>query len=132
MDEKDPPKKNLPTVIPPASVSLSRAKTLIRLTNEVLAKPPDPELLFAAFKAGDVAEVKRLLDAGADPNAANKNGLTALMLAVLREYAEVVKMLLSAGADPNASKPGFNALHLAEAGGNSEIVRILEEAGEKE
>ncbi|MGI9296383.1 MAG: ankyrin repeat domain-containing protein [Gammaproteobacteria bacterium] len=131
---KDPPKKNLPTVIPPASVSLSRAKTLIRLTNEILAerKPPDPELLFYATERGDVAEVKRLLAAGANPNAMDDHGRTALQTTALCGHAEVTEVLLSAGANPNAANnDGVTALIAATMVlyGHAEVAKILLSAG---
>ena len=47
---------------------------------------------------GDVAEVKRLLDAGADVNAKDNDGRTPLYYARISDYAEVLKLLLAAGA----------------------------------
>jgi ankyrin repeat protein len=55
--------------------------------------------MFAALY-GDVALMRQLLAAGADPNAANAAGVTALMWAV--PDVERLRLLLDAGADVNA------------------------------
>ena len=54
-----------------------------------------------------------LLEAGADPNSRNRTGQTALIVAVNRDYTEVVRALLAKGADPNAasSSDGETPLH---------------------
>eukprot|EP00753_Platysulcus_tardus_P011772 PLAT3313.15.p1 GENE.PLAT3313.15~~PLAT3313.15.p1 ORF type:complete len:1104 (+),score=522.82 PLAT3313.15:441-3314(+) len=59
--------------------------------------------LLAAAAGGDVAAVKALLASGADFNAADEEGETALMKAV--PYAAVLAMLLAAGADTQQCKP---------------------------
>ncbi len=80
-----------------------------------LAKPVPAEkkqvndrLIDAAFQC-DLTAVKRMLDAGADVNAVNGYGQTALMLAVesLRTYdkEDVVETLLKRGADTSISDP---------------------------
>ena len=46
---------------------------------------------------GDTAEVKRLLDAGADVNAKSEDGFTPLHYASMEGRGEVVKLLLAAG-----------------------------------
>ena len=56
--------------------------------------------LMTAALYGDAALVKRLLMAGADPNASNSAGATALMWAV--PDAGKMQLLLDAGADVNA------------------------------
>ena len=65
------------------------------------------------------AVLRALLKAGADPNAVDKRGETALMQALspyVHDYShpEVVKVLLEAGADPNAvDHNGVTTLMLA-------------------
>src|SRR5262249_4877976 len=56
--------------------------------------------LMAAALYGDAPLVKRLLDAGADPNAANRAGATALIWAA--PDRDKLALLLDAGADVNA------------------------------
>ena len=66
------------------------------------------------------------MEAGADLNLANNNGLTALMLAAGHGHVEVVRVLLEAGADVNlASNNGSTASMLAAGQGHVEVVRLL-------
>jgi ankyrin repeat protein len=65
------------------------------------------------------AIAKSLLSAGADVNAANCNGTTALMTAAIAGNVEIVQLLLSAGADcSKKSLYGLTALQAA-----SETIR---------
>ena len=59
--------------------------------------------LFQAAREGNVPQVAALLQAGADPNAVDKYGETALMEAAKEGHADVARVLLKAGADPNAA-----------------------------
>jgi ankyrin repeat protein len=71
-----------------------------------------------------------LLDAGADVNAADKEGATALHQAAQRRSPEPVRMLLEAGADVNAAdKDGATPLYKAALNGNGNAVRLLLDAG---
>ena len=55
-----------------------------------------------------------LLEAGADCNVQNSNGLTALMIAVDKQDAPIVNILLEAGADCNLQDSnGLTALMIA-------------------
>ncbi|KAL8222423.1 UNVERIFIED_CONTAM: hypothetical protein K2H54_075969 [Gekko kuhli] len=59
-----------------------------------------PERLREAAALGDVEEVQRLVEAGADVNSRNEiNGWTCLHWASKRNHARVVSYLLGAGAD---------------------------------
>ncbi len=82
-------------------------------------------------KNGDIAEVKRLLDGGANPNAVSYDGFsTALMYATFFGHAEIAKILLSAGANPNAAIiNGETVLILATIKGHAEIAKMLFSAG---
>ena len=57
--------------------------------------------LTALHEAADVAVVDRLLTAGAEPNAIDKNGMTPLHYQARAGRAEIVERLLRAGGDPN-------------------------------
>ncbi|OLQ11110.1 Ankyrin repeat family A protein 2 [Symbiodinium microadriaticum] len=52
-----------------------------------------------ACAQGNVDLVRRLLEAGADTNLADKDGATALMMAAGGRGVEIVRLLLDAGAD---------------------------------
>ena len=85
--------------------------------------------LMTAALYGDAALVKRLLAAGADPNAVNSAGATALMWAV--PNMAKMQLLLDAGADANAqSDDRRSALVIAtDTVGAGAAVRLLLEYG---
>jgi uncharacterized protein len=83
-----------------------------------------------AVTGGHVAEVRRLLVAGADVNARDRHGQTALMLAAHGGHAALVDALVEAGADLNATaKYHLSALMLAIVGGHSAVALALALAG---
>ena len=84
----------------------------------------------AAVKAGDVAALEALLDAGADLNARDEQGQTALMNASRDGHTAMVRLLVARGADLNhTAKFNLSALMLAVINGRDAIVAILVEAG---
>ena len=85
--------------------------------------------LMAAALNGDAALVKRLLAAGADPNAANSAGATALMWAA--PDPEKLRLLLDAGADANARSEDRRSALLVTSGsvGAEPALRLLLEYG---
>jgi len=95
-----------------------------------------------AAKTGDVAAMRLLLKAGADPKLGTQFGTTPLMAAagVGSDYGgifppearslEAVKLCLELGADVNAvNMNGLTALHGAAARGADQIAQILVEKG---
>lgn len=67
----------------------------------------DRRAFLVAAENGDVAGVRRELEAGVRPDAVfNINDPTALYLAATNGQAEVVRLLLDAGADPTATFKG--------------------------
>ena len=87
--------------------------------------------LIHATYHGDIAEVKRLLDSGANPNAEDDEGETALHWAAINGRLEIAKILLSAGADINAADNyyGATALIYAARDRHAEIVKLLLSTG---
>jgi len=72
--------------------------------------------------------VAALLHAGADVNAVNDDGRTALHLAAGSDRPDIVRVLLRAGADPNRGGSP-SALIMAAGRGPLESVRLLVDAG---
>lgn len=83
-------------------------------------------LIMAAW-AGHVQDVRRLLVAKADVNAARTtDGVTPLIVASQEGHTEVVQLLLAAKADVNAaSVDGRTPLWVASSKGYAEIVQLL-------
>ena len=59
--------------------------------------------LTRAAAAGDIEQVRGLLERGAVPNEKDLVGFTPLMVAAAAGHLDVVRALLGAGADPNAA-----------------------------
>ncbi len=79
-----------------------------------------------AVRDNDVPAVVKLLTAGADAKAANRNGVTPLYLAVMNRNAELTSVLLKAGADPNGALPGGETILMTAAWtGNGELMELL-------
>jgi len=83
-----------------------------------------------ASKRGDVQVVLDLLESGADVNACDRYGQTALMLAALAGHGGVVEILIAHQAKLNSTaKFGLSALMLATIAGHTEVAVLLAKAG---
>ena len=92
---------------------------------------PDADLWQIA-ETDDKDLLERALARGADVNACNGSGLTALMVAAYHGRREMVSALLEHGADLNAvNSEGLTAAMLADDAGHEEIVRTLVALGVK-
>ena len=86
---------------------------LVLLSLVSLAAVPLEDWL-AAAKKGDTTRVEALLKAGAELEAQDRDGRTALMLAAQYGRADTVRLLLAKGANAGArDKRGWNAYMLA-------------------
>ncbi len=89
--------------------------------------------LVTAARAGNTARVKTLLKSGADANATNRPGWTALVYSAARGDSEAVQALLDAGADADRSNReasrGLTPLIYTARGGHPVTARILLGAG---
>ena len=118
---------------------LRRLRAALANDPEAVARrhgPAEVTLLMLAAVRGDVGVVSCLLDAGADPNAVNTNGETAMILAAAAHRPELVQVLASAGAEVDHKDDlGMTALHRAVVGGRRgstsafDTVRALLDAG---
>ena len=84
-----------------------------------------------AARTGDAAAVRELLRKGADVNAAQGDGMTALHIAAERGDADLVGILLTAGANARATTRlgAYTPLHLASLAGHAKVVAALIAAG---
>lgn len=83
-----------------------------------------------AVEKRDNAAVKRLLKDSADVNAAQPDGMTALLWSAANDDLVTARALLAAGADPKrANRYGVTPLLLACQNGNGELVQALLAAG---
>lgn len=85
--------------------------------------------LHIAASRGDLGFVRMLLDAGADPNALNRNGVSPLTSACPLGAEDVVEALLAAGANPNGVEGSSSDLPLLLVAGWPDMVEMLVEAG---
>ena len=75
---------------------------LVKLFDACVGPFKKPPALHVAAKKGDVAEIKRLTDAGADIEEEDYRQNRALHLAAIVGNQAVIQVLLALGADPNA------------------------------
>jgi hypothetical protein len=87
--------------------------------------------LMRSSAAGDLAEVNRLLERGADPNLqSSEHRVTALMFASYFGHAPVVRALIARGARADLKdNGGAGAIDWAAVGGHDDIVQLV--AGER-
>ena len=128
-------------VLTPDALRAMRAAAEGRTVAETAASPrqapatqpkaaPPPADLHRLVAAGDIDGLKKALAAGADANARDGKGWTALMYAADKGRTLLVPPLLKAGADPNTrASDGATALFMAAVHGHSEIITALTKAG---
>ncbi len=102
-----------------------------------MAQPPIPDFtpetpLFRAAIRNDTAEVKRLLDAGANPNEGRFVGFPAVFVPIMNQNAEMFRAMVAKGADVKATDPmGSTTLMWSTMGegGRAEIAEELMRLG---
>lgn len=100
-------------------------RTIDRSGGQPMKDRPSNTALLNATRQGDLATMRKLLSAGADPNG-QVDGDTPLVVAATRRDSEPVSLLLESGADvdrPDAI--GTAPLFAATLNGNEQVVAIL-------
>jgi ankyrin repeat protein len=83
-------------------------------------------LLAEAVVDGDSVRIRKLIGAGADPNAHGDKGVTLLQWAILNQSKRGLAGLLAGGADPKASdSSGETVVHWAAKANDAEYLGIL-------
>ncbi len=94
------------------------------------ASPPESPVADAAMRS-DLETVRALVKQGADVNAAQGDGMTALHWAAQNGDVTLVEVLVYAGANPSAAtrNGAYTPLHLAARAGNAQVAEALLQAG---
>ncbi|MEN6391169.1 MAG: ankyrin repeat domain-containing protein [Syntrophomonas sp.] len=87
--------------------------------------------LIEAVSNNNTEEAKKLLEAGANPNAEGESKSSVLYTAAAKKNLELVKTLLSKGAKPNTANNSMKStpLHIATSFECTDIIDVLIEAG---
>jgi hypothetical protein len=89
-------------------------------------KPSLNELFLGSFQWKKSNFARWLLEQGADVNAADEKGNTALMMAVKRRDEDSIKFLVSHGADADkTNKDGVSARTIVEQKGPKRLLKLL-------
>jgi uncharacterized protein len=112
-------------------LTLTVIATLLCMSVLMLGSPPSNSPVADASARGDREAVRGLLQKGADVNAAQSDGMTALHWAAFKGDAELAQMLVYAGAHPDAvTRIGqYTPLHVATREGNVAVSKMLIDKG---
>src|SRR2546427_4281858 len=104
--------------------------SLLMFSLAVASVAAEKPTLADAAEQRNSALIRTLLDAGADVNAAQADGMTALHWAVYNDDADTARLLMRSGANVNAAnRYGVPPLSLACTNGNADLVKFLLDAG---
>jgi ankyrin repeat protein len=117
------------------ATALSAALLACTLTALAQVPPSDAEVrayqgLHAAAAAGNVAEIERLLAAGADREARDGNGRTPLHVAVYRKKQDAARLLLANGANANAlDRQRYDVVTIAAVADDVPMLKLVLQGG---
>src|SRR5438034_4042483 len=100
---------------------------MLFLSNTILFAAGSADLL-TAIRNGDYAQVRKLIDSGADVNTTDQDGTTALMHSVIESDVRMVKLLIDKGANVDL-KNTQDSTALMYAATNLAKTRVLLDAG---
>jgi ankyrin repeat protein len=98
-------------------------------TNHIPTQDELNNQLLNAAEDGDIDTINTLLEQGANIEAKDNNGLTALMLAAQEGYTDTINALLERGANINEHNDGKTVLMFAAENGHTHIVETLLQQG---
>ena len=115
----------------PVHIRAAAVVAAVSVGGALLSAQAGRSVVADAAMAKDATRVKSLLKTGADANAAQGDGMTALHWAAMNGDGALAEMLLVAGASPRATTRigGFTALHLASQAGRDAAVPALIKGG---
>lgn len=125
----------LVTIIPALNVVSVWARNVSQGQDQARSRPVDRAAgsgnLVESIRAGDLAELERKLEAGADPNELDSEfHLPPLGWTGLYGHADLAEALIKHGADVHVKgESGFVALHQAAFMGHPEVASLLLEHG---
>ena len=113
----------------PKLLQTNQAIAVAQLPKEGDDEPPRPEggftpLLHAA-RAGSTETARVLLAGGANIDQAAADGVTPLIVALVKHHEALALSLLDRGADPSGGDAGYTALHVASLTGQLAAVNAL-------
>lgn len=116
-----------PLIIAAYRNQVEAVKFLLDHKADVNASSPEGPVILGVCYKGDRDLAALLIAKGADVNAQNSNGTTALIYATLANTPELVELLLKHGAKKElAEKSGRTALSIAQANNSQAIVALLQ------
>ena len=114
----------------PGAGATAAGVTAVFVAPAFAAPAADTPAIIEAARAEDAAAVRSLIAGGADADARQPDGATALHWAAYRDHHETAALLIEAGADVNAANAfGATPLWLAADNGSGAMVERLLAAG---
>src|SRR5262245_60481538 len=116
---------------PRSPALLTLAASLVLAVASASAADKKRDTLWAAVRAGDSKAIAAALDGGADVNAKNEIGVTALWIAAGKDKFDVIELLVKRGADVNARDGIWYVTPLSSAVGGRQLkaAELLIKAG---